>query len=446
MAPMQRTLEDFLRALRARDIAVSPAEAIDAHRAALEVGFDDRALLRDALCVTLAKSAEAADRFEICFDTFFARTVAAPGDGPPTGAEAPPDAPPLARLLLSGDGGAIAQAMEGAAARVGAGDVRLGSQRNLLTRRLLDDMGLRDLEALIQGLRAGGGAPDQALAADLAARRAALFAQAAAFVERQARLYASESGRRLREGLLAVQPLTAMDPADLADMARLTRRMARKLATRHARRRRQAKRGALDVRGTVRRSLGHGGVPFEVRWKAERIGKPKLAVLCDVSRSVATAAQFTLLFLHSLNEVVERLDPFAFSGSLSAVGDLLDAEAIETAIPLILARVGFRPTDYGRALAEFMAAQGPRLDRRTTVIILGDGRSNHADPRLDLMRAIRDRARAVIWLNPEPESYWGQGDSRMDAYRRFCTVARPCNTLRQLEQIVDEVLTTYQPR
>ncbi len=445
---MQHTLESFLKALRAHDVRVSPAEAIDAHRAAAEVGYSDRALLKDALCVTLAKSAEEVDQFDACFDTFFARPTTAPSPrrAQAGAGEAPPGSPPLASQLLAGDDAALAQAMEAAAAGVGAGDIRLTSQRNLLTRRMLDAMGLRELEAMIQGLRASGAPRDRALAEQLAERRAALFVQAAAFMERQAQLYASESGRRLRDALLARQKLTAVEPEDFRAMEALVRRMARRLATRYARKRHRAREGKLDVRKTIRRSMGHGGVPFDVVWKSETLHKPKIAVLCDVSRSVAAAAQFLLLFLYSLNEVVERLDAFAFSDRLVSVNDLLDDEKVDDAITLVLARVGFRPTDYGRSLVDFMEAQGPRLDRRTTVILLGDGRSNYADPRLDLMRAINDRARAVIWLNPEPETYWGQGDSKMDAYRRFCTVAKTCNTLSDLERIIDDVLRTYRPR
>jgi uncharacterized protein len=445
---MQHTLESFLKALRAHDVRVSPAEAIDAHRAAAEVGYGDRTLLKDALCVTLAKSAEEVDRFETCFDTFFARTLATPPSRPAAGGsgEAPPGSPQLASQLLAGDEAALAQAMEAAAAGVGAGDIRLTSQRNLLTRRMLDAMGLRELEGMIQGLRVSGNPGDQALAERLAERRAELFVQAAAFMQRQAQLYASESGRRLRDALLARQKLTAVEPEDFRAMEALVRRMARRLATRYARKRHRAREGKLDVRKTIRRSMGHGGVPFDVVWKAETLHKPKIAVLCDVSRSVAAAAQFLLLFLYSLNEVVERLDAFAFSDRLVSVNDLLDDEKVDDAITLVLARVGFRPTDYGRSLADFMDAQGPRLDRRTTVIVLGDGRSNYADPRLDLMRAVNDRARAVIWLNPEPETYWGQGDSKMDAYRRFCTVAKTCNTLSDLERIIEDVLRTYRPR
>ena len=443
---MQRALEDFLRALRASEVPVSPAEAIDAHRAVAEVGFADRTLLKDSLGVTLAKSAEEADRFDACFDTFFARDEFLGSSEP--AADAGPDVPDaagaLARMLLDEDAVGIARAMEAAAARAGVSEIQTGAQRSLLTRRMLDGMGLRELETLINTLRAAGGR-DEAMAAELAERRQALFAQARAFVDRQAELYSAQTGRRLRERLLARRKLTAVEPEDFRAMEALVRKMATRLAKRYARRRHRAMKGRLDVRKTVRKSLGYGGVPFDIVWKRRTIERPKIAVLCDVSRSVAAAAQFLLLFLYSLNEVVERLDAFAFSDRLVSVNDLLDDEKVDDAIELILARIGFRPTDYGRALADFCALQEAALDHRTTVIILGDGRSNYANPRLDLMRRIEDRSRAVIWLNPEPPSYWGQGDSKMDAYRRFCHVAKPCNTLEQLERIIEDVLRTYTP-
>ena len=229
-------------------------------------------------------------------------------------------------------------------------------------------------------------------------------------------------------------------------MEALVRRMAKRLATRYARKRHRARKGRLDARKTIRKSMGHDGLPFEIIWKRQTIEKPKIAVLCDVSRSVAAAAQFLLLFLYSLHDVVERLDAFAFSDRLVGVNDLLADETVDDAITLILARVGFRPTDYGRALADFCALHEAKLDHRTTVIVLGDGRTNYADPRLDLVRRINERARAVIWLNPEPETYWGQGDSKMDAYRRFCHVAKTCGTLQQLQSIIEQVLSTYLPR
>jgi len=453
-APIQATIEEFIKALRASEVRVSPAEAIDAHRALMEVGYGDRTLVRDALCITLAKSEEEVWRFDEVFDAFFTRDAFRPERKPPPlgegqgAVEAPPSASelPLAEMLLQGDTIGLNQMMEAAARRARSTDVRLNTQRNLLSRRILDEMGLRELEELIQRLREMGLPRDQALADRLAERREALFDEASRFVDRQMVLYASETGRRLRENLLGQAKLTAVEPEDMRQMEALVKRMAKRLATRYARKRHRAHKGKLDVRKTIRKSMGYGGVPFDIVWKTETIEKPKIVAICDVSRSVAAAAQFMLLFLYSLNEVIEKLEAFAFSDRLIRVGDILEDEDMDSAIASIIKKIGMRPTDYGRALVDFTELHRNDLDRHTTVIILGDGRSNYSNPRLDIMREISHRARAVIWLNPEPETYWGQGDSRMDQYQRFCNVAKVCNTLNQLERIIEDVLRTYMPR
>jgi uncharacterized protein with von Willebrand factor type A (vWA) domain len=127
------------------------------------------------------------------------------------------------------------------------------------------------------------------------------------------------------------------------------------------------------------------------------------------------------------------------------VDDILDDHGVEQAILKVLQTIGFQQTDYGKALEDFCEQHLDRLDRHTTVIFLGDGRSNFADPRLDLMNLIHQRSRAVIWLNPEPESYWAQGDSVMHRYARYCHVAKQCNSLAQLERIIEDVLRSYVP-
>jgi len=453
---MQRTMEDFFRALRAADVRVSPAEAIDAHLAVAAVGYGDRELLRDALCSTLAKSADEVDRFETTFDTFFARAAfemppppegeSESGEGS-DGASSPEVAESqLAQMLLEGDASGLAQAMEEAAQRAGVSEIRLTTQRSRMTRRLLDEMGLAEIEQILANARR---LPEgEGLAERLDAGRRALVAEAQRYVERQHDLYAAGSGRQLREELLARKALNAeagIDPVDLAVMQALVRRMAKRLADRYSRRRNRARKGHMDVRKTLRMSMAHGGVPFEIAWKTEKVDKPKLVAICDVSKSVAAAAQFLLTFLYSLNEVVDRLEAFAFSGRLISVNDVLDDHGVEGAIFNVLSRIGFQQTDYGRALQDFCENHLDSLDRHTTVIFLGDGRSNYADPRLDLMKMIHDRSRAVIWLNPEPESYWSQGDSVMHRYERFCHVAKTCNTLAQLERIIDDVLRAYVP-
>jgi uncharacterized protein len=451
---VQHTLEEFLRALRAADVKVSPAEAIDAARTAASVGYADRELFKDALCATLAKSKDEVARFDETFETFFRRDALTLPPPPPnesragTQDEAAAGAAesPLARMLLAGDTAAVAQAMEAAAERAGVAEIRLSTQRSRLTRRLLDEMGLAEIEQIIANARK---LPEgRGLAERLDAARKALAAEAQRYVERQHELYASGSGKALREEMLAKKALNAdggIDPVDLAMMQALVKRMAKRLADRYSRRRHTANRGHLDVKKTLRKSMAHGGVPFEIEWKIKKIDKPSIVAICDVSKSVAAAAQFLLTFLYSLNDVVDHLDAFAFSGRLIPVNAILDENGVEGAILKVLQTIGFQQTDYGKALEDFAENHIDRVDRHTTVIILGDGRSNFADPRLDLMHLIQQRARAVIWLNPEPESYWGQGDSVMYRYARFTHVAKTCNTLGQLERIIEDVLRTYVP-
>jgi hypothetical protein len=451
-------MEDFFRALRAADVRVSPAEAIDAHLTVACVGYADRELLRDALCATLAKSEDEVDRFEATFDTFFARAafqVPPPPENPDESSgrsqEGGGDSPeasesPLAQMLLEGDAMGLAQAMEAAAERAGVNQIRLSTQRSRMTRRLLDEMGLAEVEKILSAARGAEGS--EGLAERLEAGRKALVAEAQRFVERQHELYAAGSGKALREEMLARKALNAeagIDPVDQVMMQALVRRMAKRLAARYSRRRNRARKGHMDVRKTLRRSMGHGGIPFEIAWKTEKVDRPKLVAICDVSKSVAAAAQFLLTFLYELNEVVDRMDAFAFSGRLISVNDVLDDHGVEAAIFKVLSKIGFQQTDYGKALEDFCENHLDSLDRHTTVIFLGDGRSNYADPRLDLMKTIHDRSRAVIWLNPEPESYWSQGDSVMHRYERFCHVAKTCNTLGQLERIIEDVLRAYVP-
>jgi uncharacterized protein with von Willebrand factor type A (vWA) domain len=450
---MQHTLEEFLRALRAADVKVSPAEAIDAARTIQAVGYADRELFKDALCATLAKSRDEVARFDQTFETFFTREQFAlpPPDAsdaePPSGDDATGvQQSPLAQALLAGDVTAVSQAMEEAASRAGVAEIRLSTQRSRLTRRLLDEMGLAEIEQIIANAKRLQTHAGARLAVRLEAARTALTARAQIYVERQHALYAAGSGKALREEMLAKKALNAdggIDPVDLLMMQALVKRMAKRLADRYSRRRHTANRGHLDVRKTLRKSMAHGGVPFEIEWKIKKVDKPSIVAICDVSKSVAAAAQFLLTFLYSLNEVVDRLDAYAFSGRLIPVNAILDDNGVEGAILKVLQTIGFQQTDYGKALEDFVDNHIDRVDRHTTVIVLGDGRSNFADPRLDLMHLIQQRARAVIWLNPEPESYWGQGDSVMYRYQRFTHVAKSCNTLGQLERIIEDVLRTY---
>jgi len=334
--------------------------------------------------------------------------------------------------------------MEQAAREVGAMNIRYVTQRGLLVRRILDRMGLRELEAAIRALNQGEEGPDSGdVARELSEMRQDLFVEARRFLDRLYELYARPYGEQLREEFLAETALSAVEQRDFERMQKLVRKMAKKLATRYNRRRKRTRRGVLDVRRTLRRNMAHDGIPFETVWKQTKIERPRVVVICDVSRSVAAAARFLLLFLYSLSEVIKTLRAFAFSDHLTEISEIIEEKDVEMGILEILDKIGFRPTDYGQSFADFEEEYSDAVDRQTTVIILGDGRSNHNEPRVDLMRWMHDRAKSVIWLNPEPESFWGTGDSEMLRYLPLCHVAKQCRTVQDLERIIDDVLKSY---
>ena len=435
------------------DVRVSLDESIEAHRTASLVGFDSRTVLKDALAMTVAKSEEEKERFEECFDMFFrieglenpetsegdSNSDSATGDSPSTNADGT-DAESLAELLLSEDRAAIAAAMAAAANAVEVSNVRLFTQRGVFMRRIMDQMGLRELDQEIRALNGGDG-DDQARARALEAARSRLMEEVRDLVERQIALYADPASERLREDFLANARLNNIPPRDFARVRRLVQRMAKRLATRHARRRYDARSGRLDVRRTIRQNVSYDGVPFRLAWRYTRIDRPRIITICDVSGSVAAAAQFLLLFLYSLNEVLSDLRAFAFSSHLEEVTETLDNEDWDDAVPSILEKIGFRPTDYGQVLLDIDADYMDLIDRQTTVVILGDARNNNGEARAELMQKIFERAKRVIWLNPEPKPFWGTGDSEMLRYQPYCNMVRVCSTVKDLERVVDDLLT-----
>ena len=137
-------------------------------------------------------------------------------------------------------------------------------------------------------------------------------------------------------------------------------------------------------------------------------------VLCDVSGSVAAIAQFLLLFLYSLkNEALADLHAFAFSGNLVDVSEILQAATrSRRAIPEVMDAGGFGSSNYGMALEDFETrATCGLLDSHTTVIVLGDGRGNRTEARVDVLTRMADRSKQIVWLNPEYRTLWGTGNS-----------------------------------
>ena len=249
--------------------------------------------------------------------------------------------------------------------------------------------------------------------------------------------------RQLRESVLDEDFLSA-GPAELAAMRAVVQPLARRLAATARRRRRPNRTGKLDVRRTMRRAIGTGGVPIDPAWHRRNRPRPKLLVLCDVSGSVAEFAKFTLSLLHALHAELPRLRSFVFADGVAEVTDLVESSPGVIDTRLLLARPGVvrgdGHSDYGAVLRQFMDEQAGGLSRDCVVIICGDARANYRPERAELLRALRGRVRAVHWLNPEPAADWDTTDSRMRAYRPYCDSVTEVRTLRQLSAWVDKLM------
>jgi uncharacterized protein with von Willebrand factor type A (vWA) domain len=456
---MQATLEGFFDALRGATLEPSLDAELDAARAVALVGWSDRRRLKDALGATLAKSVFERGLLDEAFDRYFAfdafRSVAGDhraddaddrsddtGDGGvPDGATddaAPPDpedpaADTLAGLLLAGDAPALALRLARAARTVGVTAIGYRTQRSWYAQRIQQEMGAASLD------RAIAGAPP-ARAAWLSAARERLHETVRDYVANQLALYGRASSQRLHDDFLQSQPLSRIERRDLERIGEIVRRMARRLAARHARRQRRKRRGVLDVRRTLRRNLGYGGVPFETVWRTEALDRPRVVAVCDVSGSVRAHARFLLLFLYSLETTLADVRSFAFTRGLVEVGTLMGSMPVADAIDAVLRDVGGSGTDYGRMLQDLDERLLHDIDRRTTVLILGDARNNHGDARAALLARVHGRARRVVWLNPEPRGAWDTGDSVMGRYAVHCDLVRECATLRDIERMLDALL------
>lgn len=471
---MNTTLSRFLDALRHAELQISPAEALDAYRTMSMVGPSERLFLRDALTVTLGKSADDQRRVEETFDKFFMHQLptshresdrdanqAAGAEGSQADSDGEPGSEPgmdasgldaeaianadlgeaaaMAQMMVAGDTAGITAALQGAAREVGLERMWLFTQKNQFTRRILENLGLRDLERAI-GQAERNNPEEDGLGQALNALRAAMFTRAREYVEREFELFARDTARRLADDRLKDARLHNIDTRDRKRMAMLIKRMAKRLASLYSAQRKRERRGVLNVRKTMRRNHHNDDMLFHIEWKQKKIDKPKVMVICDVSRSVSTVAQFLMLFLYGLSEVLRDVRSFVLCSNVVETTDIFKRHDLDEAVALALEAAILGSTDYGQGLDDFLTLAEDKIDRRTTVLILGDARSNFTDPRVEQLQKIRERSRCVVWLNPEPRTFWGTGDSEMLRYLPQVDVARTVGSIADLDRAITLML------
>ncbi len=231
---------------------------------------------------------------------------------------------------------------------------------------------------------------------------------------------------------------------EMAGLKKALQPLTRKLAAKLARKRRHARKGPLDFRNTVRHSLSYGGVPAEPKFKFPRPAKPELVVVADISGSVAAFARFTLMLVYAIQGQFSKVRSFVFIDGIDEVTEYFRAtEDVSEAIARINTEADViwvdGHSDYGHAFEVFWNKYGKDISSRTTVLLLGDARNNYHASQSWVVKEMKQKARHVYWLNPEPRSYWNTGDSIVGEYGSFTDGVYECRNLRQLESFVEKL-------
>src|SRR5512134_1097082 len=459
----QRILE-FIGDLRRAELRISPSEAVDALAASAEVGLEDRETFKSALASTLVKESRDLATFDRLFDLYFLDLEAlGAGLRKALGPEDPRvrelldqlmaqdglELDDLTELMLRGEGAEMEMAIRGQGQGAGLERLMYFLQIGYFSRRIYDKFDWeaieRDLARIMQMLEARGLDPGQ-----LARIRNYLELRLEAFrrmirqhVERELERRAYREGEKLTREALTDKPLFALSPDEVAQMKAIVARLARKIKDALALRQRQEEKGRLDSRRTIRQSLQYGGVPMEVRFRRRHREKPKLITLCDVSDSVRNASRFMLQLVWSLQECFSRVRSYVFVSEIAEVTQAFNTYPVDRAIEWALkgSPVDYHcRSDFGYAFNRFCRTELDSLDRKTTVLVLGDARNNYNDPQAWAIGQIRERVKGVIWLYPEGQWGWGVGDSVMPLYAPSCDVVKECRTVGQLVEVVDQLV------
>jgi uncharacterized protein with von Willebrand factor type A (vWA) domain len=438
-------LVGFVGALRDRGIPAGPSETIDAAAVLDVLGMADRDRMRAGLAAALVRRGGQRAVFDAVFDLYFPLGVGVPERARGEVLDADELRDELAAALAADDQRALRELAGLAVDMFGRYGPGAGPGGGFSAFQTLDRLQPQTLLVrVLAAIRGGGTDFTDRLEADEIRRRIERFRGQ---VRGEALRRTAELRGRERIASHAVAPAAdrvdflSASRAQLADLRRAIQPLSRKLATRLAARRRRATRGRIDIRRTLRRSMSTGGVPLRPAFRRPHPGRPEIVLICDVSGSVAGFANFTMLLVQALRDQFSKIRVFAFVESMDEITHLVttgtaDPEQLGGRILSEAKLTAFDGhSDYGRALREFATRYTDAIGPRTSVLILGDARTNGGDPNLPDLRRIVAPARHAYWLNPERTALWSTGDSVARAYAEHVEM-HECRNIHQLTGLI----------
>ena len=471
---MQQKVVEFTNLLRKSGIRVSVAECIDAFNALDELPLDDREIFRDALRAAMVKRGDEIPAYDELFDLFWSGFYDNLKDafGNMEGSlgemgidleqllaqlaemmqqmDGDLDLGELAKALLTQDLSELENMIRAAAEQSGTARIENMLQVGFFSRRTTEQLGLeaaqQELENLANRLRAQGMGEDAIAQMQELVRKLMETMRRAVrnFTERELQQQNHNYMEKFRREMLTEKSFYHLTEDEIQRMREVVVRLAQRIKNILSIRKKRLKRGKLDLHQTLRRNMARGGIPFEVIFKTRRKERPKLVIMCDVSSSVANVSRFMLQFMYSLQEAFTKIRCYVFVAELGEVTNIFHDGDVNSAVEKALdggdAINVYTRSNFGYAFHEFWKNHLSAIDNKTTVIILGDARNNYNDAKAWCIRDIQNKAKNVVWLNPESPSAWGFGDSVMDRYMPYCDVVEECRNLRQLSKVVDQII------
>jgi uncharacterized protein with von Willebrand factor type A (vWA) domain len=467
---MEDRIIEFANVLRRNGVRVSLSENMDAFRALGLVGIRDPHLFRNALRTTLVKRASDVKPFEELFDFFFLgigeaidaldrRIMEELGLTPEQFQQMleqiqrllkkmEGDLSELTRALLTGNRGELERLLREAAnqeAEAGSLDgFRLTPYTRMAGRLQLDRVRteVEGFKAMLQML-AEGGEDLQNVMRYLDERMRDLNRLLREIIQQEQRKRGVEPSDYSQRSSFADKSFSFYTEDDIRRMNEAVARLAQRLKNRLSVRRKKAARGRFNVKATLRTNMQYGGVPFHIELDRRKKTKPQVMILCDISDSVLNASRFMLQFVYSVQDLYAKVRSFVFVSDIGEVTKLFEEHeihrAVETALKGEVVDV-FSHSNFGRAFELFYKNYFAAVTGKTTVLIIGDGRNNYNRPNEWVLREIQQKAKQLIWLNPESRMTWGVGDSEMPRYAPYCDVAEECRNINQLYKVVDLIV------
>ncbi|MFN8643683.1 MAG: VWA domain-containing protein [Candidatus Binatia bacterium] len=468
---MDAKIVDFTALLRGNGLRVSMSEHLDAFAGVAALGVADRQVFKDVLRSTMVKRSIDLPVYDELFDLYFAGLGQAVADTTTAAMQALQLNPQeyqslmeqlaqllqdldvnlsqLAEALLRNDTGRLERMLREASEQANAPGIERSYQEGRYSHSTAQALGLGGLTEELEQLRERLG--QARLTPELSEAMQRFIDQRLRdlreMIRRTVRLELEKRDQTQRErtrlASLAEKSFYYLSEDEMRRMREAVTKLAQRLKNVVSIRRRRGKRGKFDLKGTLRKNLQYGGVPFRIQFDRKVKDKPQVLVLCDVSDSVRNVSRFMLQFVYSLQDLYARVRSFIFVSEIGEITQLFEENdtqrAIEQALTGSIINV-FAHSDFGRAFKTFHRDHLGAVNNRTTVIILGDARNNYNLAQEWVLRDIQARAKQLIWLNPESRLTWGFGDSEMDRYLPFCDLVEECRNLNQLYRVVDHLV------